>query len=53
MEELTYSTKNKTFIKNIRSEITSIEEKERNGLRMVFLIAYLSIRIEKQCKKNE
>ncbi len=44
IEEVTYSIKKRTLIKNIKSDITRIEENERKGFRIVFLRAYLSMR---------
>jgi len=44
IEEVTYSIKKRTLIKNMRREITRIDENERNGFRIVFLRAYLRMR---------
>ena len=41
----TKRTKMSTFTKNISSPITKIEERERNGLRMILRKAYWRMRI--------
>ena len=41
---VTYSMKKSVLMKKINSEITRIDESDRNGLRIVFLRAYLRSR---------
>lgn len=48
IEEVTYSMKKSTLIKNTRREITRIDENDRKGFRIVFLRAYLRMRIKKE-----
>ncbi len=45
-------TRRRTFTKNIRSAITNIDEIERRGFRIIFLMAYLRMRITIEALEN-
>ncbi len=44
MDDVTYSIKKRMLIKKTRSDMTNMEERDKKGLRIVFLRAYFSMR---------